>query len=156
MALRRPDAISRLETDLPRIRADLHQLEQVLLNLISNAIDAQPGGGRIVISTSSEGEATAARVRLVVRDGGPGIPPEHLSRIFDPFFSTKGAGRGTGLGLAICKEIVVGHRGEIHIRSAPGKGTAVTILLPAVAAAPAAAGASGGGWPTPGIGEAAA
>jgi len=122
----------RLGEGLPPVRADLHQIEQVLLNLISNALDALPQGGWIEVETRCD-SGKPPSVLLVVRDNGAGIAAEHLPRLFDPFFTTKGAGRGTGLGLAICKEIVAQHRGEIRIESAPGKGSAVTVRLPSAA-----------------------
>jgi signal transduction histidine kinase len=141
---------TRLQPDLPPVPADLHQIEQVLLNLVSNALDALPGGGRIEVETrevspavpgSGNGESAAAitggpdatSVLLLVRDDGVGIAPAHLDHLFDPFFSTKGAGRGSGLGLAICKEIVSQHHGEIRIESEPGRGSCVMVRLPAVA-----------------------
>jgi signal transduction histidine kinase len=122
----------RLAAGLPPVGADLHQMEQVLLNLISNALDALPAGGRIEVETRSIAGSDPS-VLLVVRDDGVGIPADHLARIFDPFFTTKGAGRGTGLGLAICKDIIGQHRGEIRIESQPGHGSAVTVRLPALA-----------------------
>jgi signal transduction histidine kinase len=131
-AARQVEFRPRLAPGLAPVRADLHQIEQVLLNLISNALDALPAGGRIEVETRAEA-GPPAWVVLSVRDNGVGIAAEHLARIFDPFFSTKGAGRGTGLGLAICKEIVSSHRGEIRMESAPGRGSCVTIRLPALA-----------------------
>ncbi len=122
---------TQLEPDLPPIRADLHQIEQVLLNLISNAMDALPGGGRIEVETAMDRSESPPIVILHVRDDGVGISPEHLSHIFDPFFTTKGAGRGTGLGLSICKDIVSQHQGEISIESVPGEGSTITLRLPA-------------------------
>ncbi len=136
---RRVEFIQKLAEGLPRVRADVHQIEQVLLNLVSNALDALPSGGRISVETRADPGGKSPGVLLVVRDNGVGIVREHLARIFDPFFSTKGAGRGTGLGLSICKEIVQQHRGEIRIESAPGRGSAVTIRLPAAVQAPGAA-----------------
>jgi signal transduction histidine kinase len=136
-AARRVEFRARLDPKIPPVRADLHQIEQVLLNLISNALDAMPGGGRIAVDTGvdppADPSAGPPSVVFRVRDDGVGIPPEHLAHIFDPFFSTKGAGRGTGLGLAICKEIIAQHRGEIRIKSTPGQGSLVVVRLPAAA-----------------------
>jgi len=109
------------------IEADAEQIEQVLLNLLSNAVDAMPRGGTIGIDLSQDEEGA----RLAISDQGTGIPPEVLPRIFDPFFSTKEIGKGTGLGLAISYGIIKEHGGDILIDSAPGKGTTFTVLLPA-------------------------
>lgn len=116
--------------DLPAIRGDLRKLQQVLLNLLTNAIQAMPGGGRIRINARHDGDT----VRIDVSDTGEGIPPEKISRIFDPFFTTREAGQGTGLGLAISREIVRRHGGRIEVKSRPGQGTTFSVLLPAVAA----------------------
>lgn len=105
---------------------DADQLEQVLLNLLSNAVDAMPRGGRIRVRTGRED----GRVRLEITDEGTGIPPEIVDRIFDPFFSTKEIGKGTGLGLAISYGIIKDHGGDILVRSQPGQGSTFTILLP--------------------------
>lgn len=109
------------------VLADPDQLEQVLLNLLSNAVDAMPRGGtvRLLLGQDPDG-----RVRLEVTDEGVGIPPEIQGRIFDPFFSTKEIGKGTGLGLAISYGILKDHGGDILVRSKPGQGTTFTLLLP--------------------------
>jgi signal transduction histidine kinase len=112
---------------VPRVRADPDRIEQVLVNLIWNAVDAMPHGGGIDISLHP-GDAEA---ELVVRDEGKGIAPEHLERVFEPFFTTKPRGKGTGLGLAICRRIVEEARGRIGIGPAAGGGTEVRIHLPA-------------------------
>ncbi|WP_096333267.1 ATP-binding protein [Nannocystis exedens] len=105
---------------------DADQLEQVLLNLLSNAVDAMPRGGRIRIRLDRED----GRVVVEIADEGCGIAPEILDRIFDPFFSTKDIGKGTGLGLAISYGIIKDHGGDILVRSQPGLGTTFTIHLP--------------------------
>jgi two-component system NtrC family sensor kinase len=105
---------------------DASQLEQVLINLMQNAIQAMPDGGQLQLTLTPGNSA----VRLVVRDSGIGIPKDHLNRIFDPFFTTKPPGEGTGLGLSVSYGIVSRHRGRIEVQSMPGKGTAFTILLP--------------------------
>jgi len=105
---------------------DADQLEQVLLNLLSNAVDAMPRGGRIRIRLDRE----EARVAVEIADEGCGIAPEIVGRIFDPFFSTKDIGKGTGLGLAISYGIIKDHGGDILVRSQPGLGTTFTIHLP--------------------------
>jgi signal transduction histidine kinase len=106
--------------------ADRHRLEQVLLNLVLNALRAMPGGGWIELSgrTSEEGRA----VLLAVADTGPGICAEHLSSIFDPRFSTRA--NSTGLGLAVCRRIVEQHGGAIRAESLPGRGAKFTISFP--------------------------
>jgi signal transduction histidine kinase len=126
---------------VPRVSANPGQLQQVLLNLLVNARQAMAGGGRLILRLSHD-EPTGL-VDLMVRDTGCGMTPEVMRRIFEPRFSTKtgpddsGKG-GTGLGLSACKEIVDAHRGRIRVESAPGKGTAITIRLPAhVAIVPA-------------------
>ncbi|HEY8376680.1 MAG TPA: ATP-binding protein, partial [Nannocystis sp.] len=108
------------------IVGDPDQLEQVFLNLLSNAVDAMPRGGRIRIGLGRDG----GRVQVEIADEGTGIPPEILDRIFDPFFSTKEIGKGTGLGLAISYGIIKDHGGDILVRSQPGQGTTFTLLLP--------------------------
>jgi two-component system NtrC family sensor kinase len=116
----------RVEPDLPTVEVDPVQIEQVLLNLILNAQQAMPSGGRIVLGARRGGED---RVELSVEDDGVGIPPEIRSRIFEPFFSTKG-GRTDGLGLAVCLGIVQQHGGSIEAETEPGKGTIFRVMLP--------------------------
>jgi signal transduction histidine kinase len=111
---------------LPRVSGDPAQLEQVLMNLVNNSLDAMPDGGSLDLLTA----ASDGSVCLQVRDSGRGVPPEDLPRIFDPFFTTKGPGKGTGLGLAICREIVKAHSGTIDVQSEPGKGCWFTVRIP--------------------------
>lgn len=117
-----------LAEGLPPVRIDEHQIEQVLVNLLTNAAQAMNGGGKVVVSTQPGRDARW--VEIAVTDGGKGIAPEHLPHVFDPFFSTKGEG-GTGLGLSVSYGIVKNHRGEIRVDSKPGIGTTFTIELPA-------------------------
>jgi signal transduction histidine kinase len=126
--------------DLPLVECDPGQINQVLMNVLANACDAVAGGGTIWITTRSEGDA----VEIVIRDDGPGIPPEVREHIFDPFFTTKDVGRGTGLGLAISHQVVSAHGGRIEVESAPGAGTAVHITIPAGHARSLDSAASGG------------
>lgn len=118
---------------LPRLAGDRDRLEQVLTNLVSNAVDFTPSEGRITISA----EPVPGGVVLAVRDTGAGIPPEDLPRIFERFYRVdKARSRefgGTGLGLAIARELVEAHGGRIAIESALGRGTAVRVTLPAPA-----------------------
>lgn len=113
---------------------DRKQMEQLFLNLMNNAVDAMPGGGTVLIRARPAEESTPGGVwwELLVRDSGQGIPPELLSQVFRPMFTTKPEGKGTGLGLSICREIVRGHGGEIRIESTEGKGTCVVFTLPGV------------------------
>lgn len=102
------------------------QLNHVFLNLLLNARQAITGAGEIRVATRTE----ADRVKVSIQDSGEGIPAEHLDRIFDPGFTTRGVGVGAGLGLAICFRIVKKHGGEIQVQSAVGQGTTVTVTLP--------------------------
>jgi signal transduction histidine kinase len=117
------------DEQLPLIRANGAELNQVWTNLIDNAIDAMDGSGRLTIHTRHDDDA----VVVEIEDDGPGIPDAVESRIFDPFYTTKEAGKGTGLGLDIVRRIVVdGHRGEISVDSRPGQ-TRFTVRLPIAA-----------------------
>ena len=113
--------------DLPRVVADPEKLHQAFMNLLLNAIQASPQGGRVQVATTFLPERGAVRIRF--SDQGVGIPKEALARIFEPFFTTKGS--GTGLGLPITRKIVEGHGGTLEVESEPGGGTTFTVLLPA-------------------------
>jgi signal transduction histidine kinase len=115
-----------LSSDLPEIRGHRGKLQQVLLNLLSNARDAVLGGGRIAVRTLH----TGGRVVVEVVDDGIGIAESDLPRIFDPFFTTKGRGQGTGLGLSISYGIVREHDGTMHVESVPGEFTRFRVELP--------------------------
>jgi signal transduction histidine kinase len=125
---------------VPRVSANPAQIQQVLLNLLVNARQAMPGGGRLIVRLAHD--EPGGLVDMMVRDTGCGMTPDVMRRIFDPHFTTKsgpdetGKG-GTGLGLTACREIVEAHRGRIRVESAPGKGTAITIRLPVLQAAAA-------------------
>ena len=114
--------------DLPLIQCDAAQIEQVLLALIMNAIDAMPRGGNLWISTRLD--PISSEYCIVVRDDGTGIDPDILSQIFEPFLTTKESGKGVGLGLAVSNNIVERHDGRIDVQSDLGKGTTFTIRLP--------------------------
>jgi two-component system, NtrC family, sensor kinase len=116
---------------LPRVYGNAGKLQQVFTNLLLNARDAIPDGGRITLRTLN-GDPDSVRVE--VADTGIGIAPENVARIYDPFFTTKGVGRGTGLGLAVSYGIVQEHSGHIAVESAPGKGTTFRITLPTAGA----------------------
>jgi signal transduction histidine kinase len=107
---------------------DATQIEQVLINLIQNAVQAMPNGGELRINVNQ----VEGVVAIAVHDTGVGIPPQNLAKIFDPFFTTKPAGEGTGLGLSVSYGIVANHGGRITVNSegAPGQGTTFTVLLP--------------------------
>jgi two-component system NtrC family sensor kinase len=120
----------RSEPALPLVRGQRDQLQQVILNLLMNAIDATPAGGRVEMTTRSRPDQ--AEVEIAIGDTGPGISPADRKRIFEPFFSTKEAGRGTGLGLFITAEIVREHKGRIDLESDAGRGTTFRVILPAV------------------------
>jgi signal transduction histidine kinase len=113
--------------DLPAICVDANQLSQVLMNLLLNAAQATPEGGRITVSATQTRDADAVVIRIV--DTGCGIPPEVLPHVFEPFFTTK-RGKGTGLGLSISQTYIRSHNGDIQIESVLEQGTAVTITLP--------------------------
>ena len=113
-----------LADGLPPVLGDASQLQLVLKNLTSNAVEAMPDGGRLEVST----DAHDGCVRVVVRDTGAGIGAEELGRVFEPLFTTKA--RGIGLGLVICKTFVERHGGAIAVASQPGKGTSFTVSLP--------------------------
>jgi signal transduction histidine kinase len=116
---------------VPPIYADRQHLRQVFLNLVTNAADAMPAGGRLVPRVrTGELPGPVPAVVVEVSDTGVGIAPEDLPRVTDPFFTTKEEGKGTGLGLAICKRIVRQHQGKLEVESQPGEGTTVRVTLP--------------------------
>ncbi len=116
--------------NLPPIRGNFQQLEQVIINLITNACQALPQKERgMALSSSYDSEADA--VRITVSDEGEGIPPENMKHIMDPFFTTKRNSGGTGLGLSISYNIVKNHGGSLRLTSEPGKGTTAEITIPA-------------------------
>lgn len=119
-----------LAPGLPPMEGDPNALQQVVLNLLTNARDAMDDGGEIRIETGTA-PARPGWLRLVVSDNGPGIPLEHLPKIFDPFYTTKAD--GTGLGLSISYGIVREHQGTIDVQSQPGKGTTFVLAFPALA-----------------------
>ena len=126
-ALRGKKAENQVPEDLPRILVDSNQLSQVLMNLLINAAEATPDGGRITISAAKVSFADSIEIR--VSDTGSGIPPDILPHVFEPFFTTK-QGKGTGLGLSISATYVRRNKGDIRIDSVPQQGTTVVITLP--------------------------
>jgi len=129
-----------LDDSLPPVYGDAGKLQQVFLNLLVNARDAMPQGGRLTIRTRRNN----SRVQVEISDTGVGIPAENLSKIYDPFFTTKATGRGTGLGLAISYGIIQEHNGSIQCSSRPGQGTSFLIEFPLPAPTPAGARRSDG------------
>ena len=114
--------------DLPTVHGDRNQLQQCVINMVFNAIDATPPGGRITIS--GRADRAAGSVEIAVADTGTGIAPEDIEHIFEPFFTTKTEGYGVGLGLATVYGIVDRHNGRVDVRSTPGQGSVFTITLP--------------------------
>ncbi|TFH64106.1 MAG: histidine kinase, partial [Gemmatimonadales bacterium] len=122
----------RYDPQVTEIFTDRNQLVQVFVNLVKNAIDAMPGGGRLTVTTKlREGRAAVA-----IRDTGCGMPPEHIERVFMPFFTTKDPGKGTGLGLSVSYTIIRNFGGDFYVESNPGKGSTFTVELPLVAGSP--------------------
>jgi signal transduction histidine kinase len=124
-----------LSDGLPTVEANEQQLQQVLMHLLTNSLQAMPEGGEITIRTGR----TPDGVTISVADTGRGIAPEHLDKVFDPFFTTKEVWQNTGLGLAVCYSIVESHGGRLEIESEVGRGTVVTVRLPRVSARPTGA-----------------
>jgi len=112
---------------------DFSQMQQVFLNLLVNAAEAMPNGGRVTIHSHSP-ESAPEHLVVDVQDTGSGIPKELVNKIFDPFFTSKAVGKGTGLGLAVSYGIVKRHGGSIEVESTPGAGTLFSVWLPVVAA----------------------
>jgi two-component system NtrC family sensor kinase len=113
--------------NLPLVRGELNQLQNVYVNIINNAYDAMPDGGTLEISTGIRDDEY---LEIRFKDAGKGIPKENLNKIFDPFFTTKEPGKGTGLGLSICHGIIQSHKGKIEVDSKINVGTIFTVLLP--------------------------
>jgi len=147
------EVVSEIDAGLGRVEADASQIEQVIVNLVTNARDAMPDGGRITLAATCvtldeeacrgvAGAKPGRWVRLTVSDTGRGMDREVQKRIFEPFYTTKEAGRGTGLGLSVAYGIVANHRGWISVRSEPGVGSEFSVYLPAIDAARARGGGS--------------
>ena len=120
---------TRFNAELPEVPVDYFQMQQVFLNIILNAEQAMIEAhkrGTLAIAT----ETVNGSVKVSFIDDGPGIAPENLSRIFNPFFTTKEVGKGTGLGLSICYGIVKNHNGGIYAKSEPGRGATFVVELP--------------------------
>ncbi|MFN8644620.1 MAG: HAMP domain-containing sensor histidine kinase, partial [Candidatus Binatia bacterium] len=131
-AARRIALAARVAAGLPPLPAEAIGLRQVLLNLLTNAVDATPDGGRITVAAevASDGEGRGRRLVLSVADSGHGMSETERRQAFEPFYTTKAPGRGTGLGLVIVEHIVRAHGGAIEVESAPERGTTVRVSLP--------------------------
>jgi two-component system NtrC family sensor kinase len=126
-----------LDEPLPLVLADFDKIQQVLINVIMNAIQAMPDGGNLEITTSVAkgikiGESDKNTVRIDIRDTGVGISRENLGKLFTPFFTTKEKGKGVGLGLPVVHGIIEQHKGKIEVNSEPNVGTTFTIYLEAM------------------------
>ena len=124
------EVINKFDSDTPRVMGDKHQLEQVILNIVTNAeqfMFEANGGGRLTVEIGK----IKSKVRVSIGDDGPGIERKNLPKIFDPFFTTKEVGGGSGLGLSVCYGIVHEHDGIIRVDSSPGQGATFIIDLPA-------------------------
>jgi signal transduction histidine kinase len=124
--LNKVEVVKELDLSLPGLTADANQLQQVCTNLVVNAIQAMPQGGKLTLRTS----LADSQLKLEVRDTGSGISPENMRKLFTPFFSTKKEVKGVGLGLAVSYGIIQRHRGKIEVQSEEGKGTTFTVYLP--------------------------
>ncbi len=126
LALEAIEFVRDLAPALPTVLAEHGQLQQVVVNLVINAVQAMPQGGRLRVTTAAQGD----RVCLVVEDSGVGMAPETMRHIFEPFFTTKDVGQGTGLGLSVVHGIITAHGGSVSVASEPGQGARFTVQLP--------------------------
>jgi PAS domain S-box-containing protein len=126
LARNKIELVRRFSNDLPHLQVSASQLQQVFMNIIMNAVDAMPGGGKLIISTT----AANSVVRIDFEDTGPGIPEDIADKIFLPFFSTKEVGRGIGLGLSISYGIIEDHGGKLEVESKPEGGAKFSVNLP--------------------------
>jgi len=132
MSLRAVRLVRHLGPDLPRVSGDPGLLQQVFLNLVTNALDAMPQGGVLTLITTPPGISgqNGHSVEVVVEDTGIGMSPEVKKKALEPFFTTKAPGKGAGLGLSICEDIIRSHHGKMEIESQEGKGSTLRIQLP--------------------------
>ena len=117
-----------IDPDIPPVNGDFNQLQQCVINLIFNAIDAMPDGGELSLKGSYDRKKNL--VTITVTDTGPGIPPKNLFHIFEPFFTTKQEGYGVGLGLSTVYGIMERHKGSVEVESEPGQGATFMLHLP--------------------------
>jgi len=128
---RKIEVVREFADSLPTVQADRQQLRQLFLNLLTNAGDAMPEGGKLIVRAQPAQLEGAEAVAIEFADTGEGIAPENVEKIWEPFFTTKPEGKGTGLGLAICRRIVEEPGGTIDIESQAGSGTTVRMVFPA-------------------------
>jgi len=128
MDLQQINIITELAENLPQVYGDPGQIQQCLINLVFNAVEAMPNGGTLTIKSAYEESRNQIRIDII--DTGVGIPKELISQIFEPFFSTKGKDKGVGLGLSVVYGIIKEHRGSIYVVSEPGKGSDFIVRLP--------------------------
>jgi len=128
LGLKEISVVKNLQENLPPVFCDFRQIQQVLLNLLSNASEAMTNGGTLTIS--AKGQEDEEFLEICVSDTGCGIPEDLLDNIFEPFFTTKEEGKGVGLGLSVVYGIIARHNGSIEVKSEPGKGTSFRVLLP--------------------------
>ncbi len=122
--------VERIFSPVPELVGDRDRLEQVFLNLISNAVDAMPTGGRLMAILETDKTRDGDFVRATLADTGVGMDPETCAQVFEPFYTTKERGKGNGLGLVVSKSIVTDHGGTIECESEPEKGTRFSVILP--------------------------
>jgi len=128
MELRKVELTARLFPGMLAIRGDERELQQCFLNLIFNAIEAMPDGGKLQIM--SDVDSHQKKIRIEIQDTGYGIPKKNMKYIFDPFFTTKEEGVGTGLGLSIVYGITKNHKGKIKVNSKVGEGSSFVLTFP--------------------------
>ena len=126
MARRGIQVTMELDESEPEAAIDTGELQQVILNMVLNAMQAMPDGGHLGIQT----HVSRDMVEIAITDTGIGIAPENLQKVFNPFFTTKEVGKGTGLGLSVSFDIIEKHGGTVKVESQLGRGTAFTIVLP--------------------------
>ena len=114
------------KNELPQVEADEGQIQQAVIALATNAIDAMPNGGTLTLRAFAPNN----RIVIEVQDTGIGIAPEEVSKIFEPFYTTKEVGKGTGLGLSVCYGIITEHGGRVSVRSSLAVGTTFSIFIP--------------------------
>jgi signal transduction histidine kinase len=122
------ELVTEVADRLPEIEGDANQLQQCVINLVFNGIDAMPDGGRLLVRAALENDP--AQVVISVGDTGPGISPENLPNIFEPFFTTKREGHGVGLGLSTVFGIMQDHGGRVEVDSRPGEGATFRLIFP--------------------------
>ena len=129
--LQEVDVVKQLAPEVPVIQGDTDKLRQVFLNVVVNALQAMPEGGRLAITSSASSDDRSAQVSIT--DTGCGISPQDISKIFEPFFTTKELGKGTGLGLSVSHGIIEQHKGRLAVESEAGEGTTFVVTIPAIA-----------------------